>query len=311
MRDTHSQVSGDSTLTQLEELDEQAGREIRKVWHEGRWFFSVIDVIGLLTDSAQPRRYWTDLKRRTADEGFREVYAKCVQLKMKASDSKERLTDAADAETILRVIQSIPSPKAEPFKAWLARVGAERLEEIETPERAADRMRQLYRQRGYSEEWIRARLQSIITRDELTEEWRERGAREGREFAVLTDILHRGTFEVSTEEHKAVKALKKRDNLRDSMTPLELALTILSETTATALHQAHDAQGMGALSSDAREAGEVGGAARRDVEARLGRPVVSAENHETLTANVTHAMTQSQAHGALPPANANDTRQPR
>ncbi len=224
------------------------------------------------------------MKRTIQTEGFAEVSGKIRQLKMKASDGKERLTDAADAETMLRIIQSIPSPKAEPFKVWLARVGAERLEEIESPELAADRMRQIYRQRGYSEEWIRARLQSIVTRDELTEEWRDRGAREGREFAILTDILHRGTFEVSTEEHKAVKSLKKRDNLRDSMAPLELALTILSETTATALHQAHDSQGMVGLSADTQEAGEVGGAARRDVEARIGRSVVSGENHRSLTA---------------------------
>lgn len=277
-------MSDDEQGMALSALDEQAEQQVRRTLHDGRWFFSVIDVIGLLTDAPKPRMYWADMKRRVVTEGFTEVLAKCQQLRMIASDGKERLTDAADAETMLRIIQSIPSPKAEPFKAWMARVGAERLEEIESPERAADRMRQLYRRRGYNEEWIRARLQSIVTRDELTEEWRERGAHEGREFAILTDILHRGTFAVSTEEHKAVKALKKRDNLRDSMTPLELALTILSETTATALHQAHDSQGMANLSADTQEAGEVGGAARRDVETRIGRPVVSAENHRSLTA---------------------------
>ena len=276
-------MSDDEQSMALAALDEQAEKQVRRALHEGRWFFSVIDVIGLLVGDARPRKYWSDLKAKLAAEGS-EVSAKIGQLKMLASDGKQRLTDAADAETMLRIIQSIPSPKAEPFKAWLARVGAERLEEIESPERAADRMRQLYRQRGYSEEWIRARLQSIVTRDELTEEWRERGAHEGREFAILTDILHRGTFEVSTDEHKAIKALRKRDNLRDSMTPLELALTILSETTATALHQARDSQGMGKLAADAQEAGEVGGAARQDVETRIGRPVVSAENHRSLTA---------------------------
>lgn len=267
----------------LEALDEQASREVRKVWHEGRWFFSVIDVVGLLTGSAAPSTYWRVLKHRMREEGSGETVTNCNQLKMKAPDGRQRLTDAADAATMLRIIQSIPSPKAEPFKLWLARVGAERLEEIEAPERAADRMRRLYRQRGYSDEWIRARMQSIVARDELTTEWHERGAHEGREFAILTDILHSGAFDVSTAEHKALKTLKARDNLRDSMTPLELALTILSETTATELHREHDAQGMGELADDAREAGEVGGAARRDVETRLGRPVVSGENAKTLT----------------------------
>lgn len=272
-------------LEALDEFDEQASERIRSVLHDGRLYFSVIDVVGLLTASARPRAYWDAMKRRLADdEGFIEVSTKCRQLKLLAADGKQRLTDCADQETLLRIIQSIPSPKAEPLKQWLAHVGAERLEEIDAPERAADRMRQLYRQRGYTDEWIRARLQSIVTRDELTEEWRERGANEGKEFAVLTEILHSGTFDVSTDEHKAVKALKKRENLRDNMTPLELALTILSETTATALHQEHDAQGFPALSDDAREAGDVGGAARRDVEARLGRPVVSAENAKSLTA---------------------------
>lgn len=272
-------------LEALDEFDEQASERIRSVLHDGRLFFSVIDVVGLLTASARPRAYWDAMKRRLADdEGFIEVSTKCRQLKLLAADGKQRLTDCAEQETLLRIIQSIPSPKAEPLKQWLARVGAERLEEIDAPERAADRMRQLYRQRGYTDEWIRARLQSIVTRDELTEEWRERGANEGKEFAVLTEILHSGTFDVSTDEHKAVKALKKRENLRDNMTPLELALTILSETTATALHQEHDAQGFPALADDAREAGDVGGAARRDVEARLGRPVVSAENAKSLTA---------------------------
>ncbi len=280
-------MSDDAMGAGLAALDEQASRDVRKVWHEGRWWFSIIDVIGLLTDSSQPRRYWTDLKRRVTDEGFREVYAKCVQLKMAAPDGKQRLTDAADTETMLRIIQSIPSPKAEPFKQWLARVGSERLEEIEAPERAADRMRRLYRQRGYAEDWIRARLQSVITREELTEEWRERGAKEGREFAILTDLLHRGAFDLTTEEHKTLKDLRKRDNLRDSMTPLELALTILTETTATALHQTHDAHGLGELAADAHEAGEVGGAARRDVESRIGHPVVTSENYRSLTASAT------------------------
>jgi hypothetical protein len=254
------------------------------VWHEGRWWFSIIDVVAALTDSAAPSKYWSAMKARITDEGFRELSTNCRQLKMEAADGKQRLADAADTETLLRIIQSIPSPKAEPFKAWLARVGTERLAELDNPELAADRMRQLYRARGYSDEWIGQRLQGILVRDELTQEWRERGAEEGREFAILTDILSRGTFEISTAAHKQIKKLKTRDNLRDSMTTLELAFTMLSEAASASLHQAHDSQGFVELQGDAREAGEVAGGARRDLEARTGQPVVSAENYKTLTA---------------------------
>ncbi len=268
----------------LEDLEEQASGTIRRVLHEGRWYFSVIDVVGLLTENPKPRQYWFDMKRTIQTEGFREVSEKIRQLKMEAPDGKQRLTDAADAETLLRIIQSIPSPRAEPFKQWLAKVGRERLEEMERPELAADRLRQHYRALGYPDEWIDRRLQGIIVRDELTEEWRERGAHEGREFALLTDTLHRGTFDVSNAEHKAIKSLRARDNLRDSMTTLELLLTALSEETARELHQARDSQGFGELRRDAGEAGEVGGAARRDIETRTGRPVVSAANYTTLTA---------------------------
>ncbi len=192
----------------LDLLDEQAEARIRRVFHEDRWYFSIIDVVGLLTDAPKPRQYWFDVKRNVQDEGFGELSEKIRQLKMLSADGKQRLTDAADAETILRLIQSIPSPKAEPFKQWLARVGVERLEEIEHPELAADRMRALYRQRGYTDEWIDQRLQGIVVRDELTTEWRERGAEEGREFAILMDILHQGTFDLSTDDHKAVKSIK-------------------------------------------------------------------------------------------------------
>lgn len=276
----------DETAGQLVSIDDIAEEQVRKVLHEERWWYSVIDVVGLLTDAHIPRNYWSDLKRKLAqDEGYSELHAKIVQLKMPAADGKQRLTDAADTETLLRIIQSIPSPKAEPFKQWLARVGTERLEEIEQPELAADRMRQHYRALGYPDEWIDRRLQGIMVRDELTQEWRERGAQEGREFAVLTDILHRGTFDVNTAQHKAVKSLKVRHNLRDSMTTLELALTILAEETAKELHQVRESQGFGELQRDTGEAGDVGGAARRDIEARTGRPVVSSENYKTLTAH--------------------------
>jgi hypothetical protein len=249
-------------------IDEVADSTIRHVWHDGRWFFSVIDVIGVLTGTERPRKYWNDLKVKLASEGYSELSAKIGQLKMTASDGKQRLTDAADTEALLRLSQSIPSPRVDPLKQWLARVGAERLDEMENPELAADRMRMTYRRQGYSDEWIEKRLQSIVMRDELTSEWRERGAQEGRGLAPLTDILNHGTFDVSVAEHKAVKGLKSQHNLRDSMTALELVLTSLAEATATAIHQAHDSDGLVVM--------------RRDIEARTNQPVVSVENFKSL-----------------------------
>jgi hypothetical protein len=256
---------------------------IRRVWHDGRWFFSVVDVVGLLSASAEPRRYWSDLKRRVRDEGFREVYAKCVQLKLPSPDGKLRQTDAADAQTLLRIVQSIPSPAAEQVKQWLATIGTERLEEIENPARAVERARELYLRQGYSADWIEKRVQGMVARQELTGEWRARGAHEEGDFAQLSEALASGAFGVGEAEHKAVKRLARHDNLRDSMTTLELALTTLAEATATVLHQAHNSQGTGALREDVREAGNVAGAARRDIEQRTGQQVVSPENYQTLT----------------------------
>ena len=275
-------ADGQQGDAQLSIFDAEATAQIRHVWHDGRWFFSVIDVVGLLTDSAKPRFYWADMKRRIETEGFREVLAKCQQLKMLAPDGKQRLTEAADAETLLRIIQSIPSPKAEPLKQWLARVGTERLREMENPALAADRLRQQYRRLGYDDEWIGQRLLNIVTRDELTGEWQQRGVEEGRQFAALTDTLHRGTFDVGVREHQTIKHIGRAQNLRDSMTRVELALSTLAEATAAELHQTRDSQGYEELRGDAQEAGEVGGAARRDIEARTGHPVISAENYKTL-----------------------------
>lgn len=274
--------SNQSDSFSLEDFDEQASGRIRHIMYNGEPWYSVIDVVGLLTDAPKPRQYWFDMKRNVQTEGFREVSEKIRQLKMEAPDGKQRLTDAANEETLLRIVQSIPSPKAEPFKQWLARVGHERLQEMENPELAADRMRKQYRALGYTDDWIDRRLQGIVVRDDLTNEWRERGAKEGKQFAALTDILHSGTFDLTTAEHKATKHIGQRANLRDSMTTLELALTILAEETSKELHQVHDSQGYGKLQQDTEEAGEVGGAARRDIEARTGRPVVSSENYKTL-----------------------------
>jgi DNA-damage-inducible protein D len=256
---------------------------IRHIWHENRWFFSVIDVIAAVTESDNARNYWNMLKSRLDDEGAAETYTKCVQLKMVAKDGKQRLTDAADAETILRIVQTIPSSKAEPVKQWLARVGAERIAETEQPELAADRMTRLYRQRGYPDEWIEQRLKNIVVRDELTEEWKDRGARPGREFAALTDTIHTGTFDVNVAQHKEIKSLNARQNLRDSMTRLELAILNLAEVTATEMHRLRDSQQFDALQRDARDAGTAGRIARIGVEEQIGQPVVNAENYKSLT----------------------------
>ncbi len=286
LNDQDPQGKQDATSDQeprltLEAFYADAKARIRYVLHEGEPWYSVVDVIGLLTDSPRPRKYWADLKAQLADEGS-EVSAKIGQLKMLAPDGKQRLTDAANEETLLRIIQSIPSPRAEPFKQWLAQVGHERLEEMRNPELAADRMRKEYQALGYTDQWIDQRLQGIAIRDDLTQEWRERGAHEGREFAALTETIQRETFDISTAEHRQVKHIGARANLRDSMTRMELLLTGLAEETAIGLHQAHDSLGFEELRSDAREAGEVAGATRQDIEARIGRPVVSAENYKTL-----------------------------
>jgi DNA-damage-inducible protein D len=282
-KDNQDATTNDLTL---DAFYDQASTRIRHVMHNGEPYYAMIDVIVLLTSSAAPQQYWRDTKRRMAEEMSAEDWAqtqeKILPLKMEAVDGKQRLTDSANEETLLRIIESIPSPKAEPFKRWLAKVGHERLQEMENPELAADRMRRDYRRLGYSDEWIDRRLQGIMVRDELTQEWHVRGAQEGREFAVLTDTIHQGTFDVSNAQHKAIKHVGGKQNLRDSMTTMELLLTALAEETAKELHQVHDSQGFGELRDDTSEAGEVGGAARRDIEARTGRPVVSSENYKTL-----------------------------
>jgi hypothetical protein len=256
---TTGQVGNDFSL---DAFYDQASAHIRQVLHNGEPFYSITDVIALLTESAAPQQYWRDTKRRMAEEmsaaDWTQTQEIILPLKLEAPDGKQRLTDCANEETLLRIIESIPSPRAEPFKRWLAKVGHERLQEMDNPELAADRMRAHYRALGYTDDWIDRRLQGIMVRDELTQEWRERGAKEGREFGILTDTLNSGTFDLSTSDHKAVKHISQRQNLRDSMTTLELALTILAEETAKELHQVHESEGFGELRQDTEEAGEVG-----------------------------------------------------
>ena len=271
---------------------QRATDRIRKVWLDGEWWFSVIDVIAVLTDAPKPRKYWTDMKRRITDEGFHELAAKCRQLKLQSADGKYYTSEIANTETLLRITQSIPSPKAEPFKQWLAKVGVERLREEAEPSLAVERLRRTYIRKGYSDEWIAQRLDTIGVRNVLTTEWQARGAREGKTFAMLTDTLNVGTFDVTTREHKTIKTLTAQQNLEDSMTVMELALKRLAEATAATLHRARDSQGVPALHRDATDAGQVGGDARKQVEALTGESVVSPINFKHLQQERQHALQQ-------------------
>ena len=257
------------------------GKHIRKVLHEGEWWFSVVDIVQVLTGSSIPKRYWSDLKKKLVSEGFTETYEKIVRLKLLAPDGKMRLTDCADTETMFRVIQSIPSPKVEPLKRWLAKVGRERIDEIENPELSMERMKELYEKKGYPKEWIDKRMRGIAVRQDLTDEWQNRGARTSLEYAILTNEIMQGAFELKVDEYKEVKGLE-RENLRDHMTDIELILTMLAEATTTKLHRDRDSRGFEPLKKDAQDGGAVAGRTRKDIEDKSGKPVVSADNFKRL-----------------------------
>lgn len=261
-------------------------KKIRSVWNEEeqKWYFSVIDVIGVLTESSRPRKYWSDLKKKLVDEGFNQLSAKIGQLKLESDDGKKYLTDVADAETLMRLIQSIPSPKAEPFKRWLAKVGYERLEEIENPELAQHRMREIYKAKGYSDEWIEKRVRGIAVRDELTNEWKKRGVKEGKEYSILTAEISKATFGLVPSDYKKLKGLtKQQENLRDHMTDLELIFTMLGEASTTEIARTKDAQGFPENKKAAKEGGTVAGNARKELEKKSGRKVVTNQNYKSLT----------------------------
>lgn len=258
------------------------GKHIRKIMNEGEWWFAVVDIVEVLTGSNIPKRYWSDLKRKLAKEGYSELYDKIVQLKFVAADGKYYATDCANPETMFRIIQSIPSPKVEPLKQWLARVGYERLEEIENPELSMERMQALYEKKGYPKEWIDKRMRGIAVRQDLTDEWKTRGARTSLEYAILTNEIMQGAFDLKVDEYRQVKGLA-RENLRDHMTDIELILTMLGEATTTKLHRDRDSQGIEPLKKDAQEGGAVAGSTRRDIEKRSGKPVVTGENFKGLT----------------------------
>ena len=252
-------------------------QKIRRIWHGDEWHFSVIDIINVLTDSDNPRNYWSMLKTRELEHGI-ELSTFCVQLKLLAEDSKLRETDCANVKGMFRIIQSIPSKKAEPFKVWLAQVGHERIQEIQNPELAQKRMRDIYKAKGYSDEWIEKRLRGIAVRDELTNEWRNRDVGEGNEFAILTAEISKATFGLTPNEYKQFKGLKA-EPLRDHMNDLELIFTMLGEASTTKIAQNKDAQGFVENKRVAKAGGEVAGNARKGLEQRIGEKISTKENY--------------------------------
>ena len=266
--------------TQEERIVVFQEKSIRRIWHGGEWWFSVIDVCGVLTESADAGAYWRKLKQRLNAEGS-EVVTICHGLKLEAPDGKQRVTDCANTEGLFRIIQSIPSPKAESFKRWLAQVGYERVKEIEDPELASIRARELYEAKGYSQAWIEKRLRSIAIRGELTKEWKERGVQAGREYAILTAEIACATFGVTPVEHGKIKGLdqvKTGNNLRDHMTDLELIFAMLGEASTTEIARKKDAQGFKKNRTAAREGGNIAGNARKELEAKTRTPVLSSES---------------------------------
>jgi DNA-damage-inducible protein D len=277
-------VDADGSPIELVEEGETAvvpfkGVQVRKILHNGEWWFSIIDVIEALSDTTNAARYWSDLKRQMTDkEGFSEVYEEIVKLKMPGADGKLYPTDAANPETVFRIIQSIPSPKAEAFKRWLAKVAFERIEEIQNPEIAIKRAIMEYQLQGRPMEWIEQRVRSILVRKELTNEWKKRGVDEKSEYAILTQVLSTRTFGVGPAEHRVVKGLKRHHQLRDHMTDLELILTQLGEKSTKEIAQIRNAQGFNQNKEAARLGGDIAGTARRSLEKETGRPVVSKTN---------------------------------
>jgi DNA-damage-inducible protein D len=254
------------------------GKEIRKTIHNGEWWFSVVDVVAVLTDSTNPRDYWYKMKIRVKSEDGIELSTNCLQLKLESTDGKKYKTDCANTESVFRLIQSIPSPKAEPFKRWLAKVGYERIQEIEDPEIASKRMREIYRAKGYSDAWIEKRMRGIAVRDELTNEWGQRGVKEQVEYSILTAEISKATFGMTPSKYKEYKGLQ-RENLRDHMTDLELIFTMLGEASTTKIAVTKDAQGFDENKVAAKKGGEVAGSARKDLESKIGDKITTKENY--------------------------------
>ena len=250
--------------------------KIRRQMYNGEWYYSIIDIISILTASNRPKKYWCDLKKKLEGEGFFQTSEKIGQLKMSASDGKKRPTDCANRETIFRIIQSVPSPNAEPFKLWFARLAEERIQEVIDPSLAIERARQTYLKKGYNEEWTNTRIKGIDARNTLTNEWKNRGA-DVKDYAILTDEISKGTFGITTQQHKDLKGLDKQ-NLRDNMSALELALMTLAEVTTTEIHKTNDSHGLSELKTDAHDGGEIASITRTNIEQKIGKPVVTSEN---------------------------------
>lgn len=254
------------------------GKRIKKIWHNEEWWFSIVDIVGALTGTERPRKYWSDLKVKLNKEGS-EVSDKIGQLKLLAEDGKIRKTDCVNTEGAFRIIQSIPSKKAEPFKLWLAQVGYERIEEIENPEIGQDRIKRYYELKGYPKDWIDKRLRGIAIRQELTDEWKDRKIKTEKEFAILTNEINKATFGKTIGEYKEFKKLqRKNQNLRDHMTDLELIFTMLGEKSTTEITRERDSQGIGECKDSAKKGGNIAGRARKDLEKTLGKSIISKKN---------------------------------
>lgn len=255
------------------------GSQIRSVWDNEReeWYFSIVDVVGSLTESNNPRDYWYRVKKRMSEEERSELSTFCRQLKLKSTDGKSYKTDVADMQGIFRIIQSVPSPKAEPFKMWLAEVGKERIDEIIDPELTIDRALEGYARKGYSREWINQRLQAIQVRKELTDTWQDHGVKAGNEYAILTNEISKAWSGMTTREYKDFKGLKK-ENLRDNMSTTELILNMLAETATTDIAEATNPQGLEENKKAAQDGGSIAGDARKSIEARTGKPVITSKN---------------------------------
>ena len=281
-------------MSQNDKIQLFENKRIRTAWDEEKeeWYFSVVDVVAVLTDQPDARHastYWAVLKKRLNNEGADQLLTNCKQLKMTASDGRKRLTDVADTEQLLRIIQSIPSPKAEPFKLWLAQVGRERIEETIAPELTIDRALETYLKKGYSREWINQRLQAIQVRKELTDEWDARGVQKGVEYAILTDEISRAWSGMSTRQYKNLKGLKK-ENLRDNMTTLELVLNMLAEATTTEISKQKAPETFSENIDVARAGGKVAGDARKAIESQTGVPVITSKNSAQLNQVVTNLL---------------------
>src|SRR3989344_5000172 len=268
------EIVGNSSLVVFQ------GKQFRRLWYNNEWYYSVIDIIAFLTEQEDfqiARKYWNKLSQRLREEGS-EVVTNCHRLKLPAADGKFYETDCASTKTLFRIIQSVPSKKAEPLKLWLAQVGYDRVQEIENPELAQKRMKELYKAKGYSVDWIEKRVRGIAIRDELTDEWKKRGVAEEREFAILTAEISKATFGMTPSEYKQFKGLK-RENLRDHMNDLELIFSMLGERVSTEITREEDAQGYAEVEDVAKRGGRVAGNARKETEKELGRPIATSENY--------------------------------